>query len=52
MMRVIRVIVILVIINKLQVFASFLVDYNGAIIIWDDDDKVKEKHNSRVCSKA
>lgn len=52
MMRVIRVIVILVIINKLQVFASFLVDYNGAIIIWDDDDKGKEKHNSRVCSKA
>lgn len=51
-MRLIRVIVILVIINKPQVFASFLVDYNGAIIIWGDDDKRKEKHNSRVGSKA
>lgn len=52
MMRVIRVIVVLVIINKPQVFASFLVDYNGAIIIWSEDDKRREKHNSGVCSNA
>lgn len=51
MMRVIRVIVVLVI-NRPQVFASFLVDYNGAIITWGDDDKRREKHNSGVCSNA
>lgn len=52
MMRVIRVIVVLVIINKPQVFASFLVDYNGAIIIWSDDNKRREKQNFGVCFNA
>jgi hypothetical protein len=52
MMRIIRAIVIPVIDNKPQVFVSFLVDYNGAIIICDVDDKRKGKHKSRVCSEA